>query len=222
MSIKNCLKDIAEKLSVKERDVATLSQWLYIFTKGYVSNLRSRRALPNDYWTAETVEDYMRCKVINFPIGVNNEEMRRDAFRTWIISRKLADEKEKDKKNLFVCSYNPSTQEVKYVKNICLHVDTKVEILGLLEHINLGTVAVTEQFFNNVTFGTNVTPGARVFIRRIFPIQNESDERLEKVVVTEAIKGENLSHIDDCHVLVIQEGGHSDGLDFALQATTTF
>ena len=201
-------------MSVKERDVATLSQWLYIFTKGYVSNLRSRRALPNDYWTAETVEDYMRCKVINFPIGVHNEEMRRDAFRTWIISRKLADEKEKDKKNLFVCSYNPSTQEVKYVKNICLHVDTKVETLGLLEHINLGTVAVTEQFFNNVTFGTNVTPGARVFIRRIFPIQNESDERLEKVVVTEAIKGENLSHIDDCHVLVIQEGGHSDGLDF--------
>jgi hypothetical protein len=31
--------------------------------QGYVSNLRSRRALPNDYWTAETVEDYMRCKV---------------------------------------------------------------------------------------------------------------------------------------------------------------
>ncbi len=22
-----------------------------------------RRAMPNDYWTAETVEDYMRCKV---------------------------------------------------------------------------------------------------------------------------------------------------------------
>eukprot|EP00092_Neocalanus_flemingeri_P017251 GFUD01018654.1.p1 GENE.GFUD01018654.1~~GFUD01018654.1.p1 ORF type:complete len:659 (-),score=173.57 GFUD01018654.1:257-2050(-) len=214
MSIKNCVKDIAEKLSVKERDVATLSQWLYIFTKGYVSNLRSRRALPNDYWTAETVEDYMRCKVINFPIGVHNEEMRRDAFRTWIISRKLADEKEKDKKNLFVCTYNPSTQVVKYVKNICLHVDTKVETLGLLEHINLGTVNITEQFFNNVTFGTNVTPGSRVFIRRIFPIQNESDERLEKVAVTEAIKGENLTHIDDCHVLVIQEGGHPDGLDY--------
>ena len=29
-----------------------------------MSNLRSRRALPNDYWTADTVEDYMRCKVI--------------------------------------------------------------------------------------------------------------------------------------------------------------
>jgi hypothetical protein len=209
------VKEIAEKLSVKERDVATLNQWLYIFTKGYVSNLRSRRALPNDYWTAETVEDYMRCKVINFPIGVHNEEMRRDAFRTWIISRKLADEKEKDKKNLFVCTYNPSSQEVKYVKNISIHVDTKVETLGLLEHINLGTVNITEQFFNDVTFGTNVShPDSRIFIRRIFPIQNESDERLEKVVVTEAIKGDILTHIDDCHVLVIQEGGHYDGVDF--------
>ena len=31
-----------------------------------MSSLRSARALPNDYWTAETVEDYMRCKVQNF------------------------------------------------------------------------------------------------------------------------------------------------------------
>jgi hypothetical protein len=31
-------------------------------------------------------------------------------FRTWIISQKLADEKEKDKKNVFVCTYNPETQ----------------------------------------------------------------------------------------------------------------
>ena len=30
--------------------------------------------------------------------------------RTWIISQKLADEKEKDKKNVFVCTYNPETQ----------------------------------------------------------------------------------------------------------------
>ena len=113
-SIKDAVKDIAEKLEIRDGEHTTLSQWLYIFTKGYVSNLRSRRALPNDYWTAETVEDYMRCKVINFPIGVHNEEMRRDAFRTWIISRKLADEREKDKKNLFVCTYNPSTQEVSF------------------------------------------------------------------------------------------------------------
>ena len=31
-----------------------------------MSSLRSARALPNDYWTAETVEDYMRCKVQHF------------------------------------------------------------------------------------------------------------------------------------------------------------
>jgi len=213
-SIKDAVADIAEQLSVRERNATTLSQWLYIFTKGYVSNLRSRRALPNDYWTADTVEDYMRCKVINYPIGVHNEGMRRDAFRTWIISRKLADEKEKDKKNLFVCSYNPTSQQVKYVKNICLSVETKVETLGLLEHINLGTIKVTEEFFNTVTFGTNVTPGTRIFIRRIFPIQNETEERLTKVLVTEAKKGDSLTHIDDCHVLVIQEGGHTGGLDF--------
>ena len=143
ITIKDAVQDIANKLEIKERDsLPSLSQWLYIFTKGYVSNLRSRRALPNDYWTAETVEDYMRCKVINFPIGVHNEEMRRDAFRTWIVSRKLVEEKEKEKKNLFVVSYNPENQEVKYIKNMCVHVETKVETLGLLEHINLGTVQV--------------------------------------------------------------------------------
>jgi len=32
--------------------------------------------------------------------------------------------------------------------------------------------------------------------------------------VSEAKIGENLTHIDDCHVLVIQEGGHNHGLDF--------
>ena len=216
ISLKDCLTDMAEKLEVKERDLTTLNQWLYIFTKGFVSNLRSRRALPNDYWTAETVEDYMRCKVINFPIGVHNEEMRRDAFRTWIISRKLADEREKDKKNLFVCTYNPTSCQVNFVKNFCLNVDTKVETLGLLEHINLGTVKITDQFFNQVTFGTKVAVGDRIFIRRIFPIQSESDEKLEKLIVTEAKRGENLTHIDDCHVLVIQEGGqgHVNGLDY--------
>ena len=80
--------------------------------QGYVSSLRSARALPNDYWTAETVEDYMRCKVaevlgrkilsskscscttmdfqvINFPIGVSNPLARRGAFKTWILSRSV-------------------------------------------------------------------------------------------------------------------------------------
>ena len=57
-----------------------LSYFLVFFYK-FQPLSRSRRAIPNDYWTAETVEDYMRCKVINFPIGVQNEAMRRDAFR---------------------------------------------------------------------------------------------------------------------------------------------
>ena len=100
--------------------------------------------------------------------------------------------------------------------------DTKVETLGLLEHINLGTVKITDQFFNQVTFGTKVAVGDRIFIRRIFPIQSESDERLEKLIVTEAKRGENLTHIDDCHVLVIQEGGHINGLDYELQLGTWF
>ena len=76
---------MAESLNVRDlhhNTSAELIQWLYIFTKGFVSNLRSRRALPNDYWTAETVGDFLRCKVINFPIGVTNVEKRRDAFRT--------------------------------------------------------------------------------------------------------------------------------------------
>merc|ERR1712142_917905 len=203
-SIKTCVKEIAEKLNVKERDVATLNQWLYIFTKGYVSNLRSRRAMPNDYWTAETVEDYMRCKVINFPIGVQNEAMRRDAFRTWIISRKIADDKEKDKKNVFVRTYNPDLQEVKFLKTHSLPVETKVETLGLLEHISLGSVKVDDKFFHEVTLGVPVTLGVKIYIRRVFPIQNERDERSQRVLVTEAVPGSTLTHIDDCHVLVVQ------------------
>ena len=52
---------------------------IILWLNNNLNNLR--RALPNDYWTAESVEDYMRCKVINFPIGVQNEAMRRNAFR---------------------------------------------------------------------------------------------------------------------------------------------
>ena len=48
----------------------------------------------------------------------------------------------------------------------------------------------------------------------MFPIQDESNERLEKLVVSEAILGDSLSHIDDCHVLVIQEGNHEVGVDY--------
>ena len=34
------------------------------------------------------------------------------------------------------------------------------------------------------------------------------------MVVSEAILGDSLSHIDDCHVLVIQEGNHEEGVDY--------
>ena len=102
---------MAKRLNVRELDLTTLNQWLYIFTKGYVSNLRSRRALPNDYWTAETLEDFMRCKAINFPIGDGVEQERvRDFFKTWIIGRRLSTEQEQHKKNLFVVKYNKNTR----------------------------------------------------------------------------------------------------------------
>jgi len=203
-SIQTAVEKIAKELKMSFSTTQPPSQWLYIFTKGYVSNLRSRRAMPNDYWTAETVEDYMRCKVINFPIGVQNEAMRRDAFRTWIISRKIADDKEKDKKNVFVCTYNPDLQEVKFLKTHSLPVETKVETLGLLEHISLGSVKVDDKFFHEVTLGVPVTLGVKIYIRRVFPIQNERDERSQRVLVTEAVPGSTLTHIDDCHVLVVQ------------------
>ncbi|XP_023319476.1 uncharacterized protein LOC111694717 isoform X2 [Eurytemora carolleeae] len=214
MSLKAAVEDIAKHVS-KDRSSPFLNQWLYIFTKGYVSNLRSRRAMPNDYWTADTVEDYMRCKVINFPIGVHNEAMRRDAFRTWIISRKITDEKEKDRKSLFVCTYNPDLQDVQYLKTFSLPVETRVETLGLMEHISLGSVQVDDKFFYDVTFGCPVTTGVRIFIRRIFPIQNEECERMKQVLVCEAVRGTVLSHIDDCHVLVVQlKKTFEESLDF--------
>jgi len=193
-----------------------LTQWLYVFTKGFVGNLRSRRALPNDYWTAKTMEDFLRCKVINFPIGVMNESRRKDAFETWVVARKVTElnTKERDKKNLFVCSYNPKTQEVKYVRNICVTVETKVETLGLMEHMNLGTLQVTDEFLNHLCFGLIAMP-SKMFIRRVFPVQDESNPQVEKLVVSEIVKGKHLTHIDDCHVIVLQEdvvGMDEDGL----------
>ena len=50
----------------------------------------------------------------------------------------MSDEKQKDKKNLFVVTYNPETKERKFVKSMSLHVDTRVETLAFSEHINLG------------------------------------------------------------------------------------
>ena len=37
---------------------------------------------------------------------------------------------------------------------------------------------------------------------------------MDRLVVSEAILGDSLSHIDDCHVLVIQEGNHEEGVDY--------
>ena len=148
---------MAKRLNGRELDVANLNQWLYIFTKGYVNvtKLTSKRA--QDNWTAKSVADYMRCIVIK----THNEESRRDAFRTWIIAKKLADEKDTDKKNLFVVRYNPLSQSITFVKNICIHVDTRAETLGLLEHINLGTVQVirTTRLLGNLKLKLIIYPG---------------------------------------------------------------
>lgn len=216
MSIADAVDSINKSMGIhQELSPNILTQWLYIFTKGFVSNLRSRRALPNDYWTAETMEDFMRCKVINFPIGVLNETRRRDAFKTWVIARMASElkmkQKEKDKKTLFVCSYNPTSKEVKYVKNIWVTVETGVETLGLMEHMNLGKVEVTESFLNHVSFGLPQHP-SKIFIRRVFPVQDESNPKVQKLAVTEIKKGEILTHVDDCHIIVIQED--APGLDY--------
>ena len=111
MNIQEAITVMANKIQIPDKDILFLDIWLYIFTKGYVSNLRSRRALPNDYWTAETLEDFMRCKAINFPIGDGVEQERvRDFFKTWIIGRRLSTEQEQHKKNLFVVKYNKNTR----------------------------------------------------------------------------------------------------------------
>ena len=81
------------------------------------------------------------------------------------------------------------------------------------EFINLGYIKVTENVFKTIT-GEIKKDGLRIFLRRVFPVQNETGEKLERLIVSEAKLGENLTHIDDCHVLVIQEGGDQGGLDF--------
>ena len=71
---------------------------------------------------------------------------------------------------------------------------------------------MTEDFISSVLMDTEAETGSRVFIRRIFPIQDENDANLEDILVSEVTVGDTISHIDDCHVLVIQEPG--DGLDY--------
>ena len=53
---------------------------------------------------------------------------------------------------------------------------------------------------------------AKIFVRPIFPIQNEINVELIKAFITEAKKGEYLTNV--CRVSVIQEGGHTKGIDF--------
>merc|ERR1719319_1814548 len=186
---------MTSKLEALGEDVTALAseqeccKWHYIFTKGYVNTLRSRRAMPGDYWTATTVEDYMRCKVINYPIGVQNEAVRRDAFKTWILGNKSMEDGEKNKKGLFVVIFDPNTQDVKFVKNFSLSVNSKVETLALLEHINLGTFLVTSELLAAVAEGAGAGPHPRVFLRRIFPIQDEREEHQQEVVVEELTLG---------------------------------
>ena len=112
MSIADAVKNISQSMGIYEDTPPDLlTQWLYIFTKGFVSNLRSHRALPNDYWMAENMEDYMRCKVINFPIAVLNEARRRDAFKTWVITRKISEVKMKDKDKNCLLYTSPSPRD---------------------------------------------------------------------------------------------------------------
>jgi hypothetical protein len=47
----------------------------------------------------------------------------------------------------------------------------KTNLMRLSIVIESSFFKVTDDFFRQVTFGTAVTPGARIFIRRIFPIQ---------------------------------------------------
>merc|ERR1719320_1539849 len=85
-----------------------------------------------------------------------------------------------------------------------------------MEYITLGRLEITEDFFTAVVAGTDATSDSRIFIRRVFPIQDEFDKKHQGVIVTEVIRGDTLTHIDDCHVLVVQEGhgGVGVGVDF--------
>ena len=67
-------------------------------------------------------------------------------------------------KTLFVCTFNPLSQEVKYIKTICVTNETK----ELVDHSKLGTVKVTDEFLNYVRFG--VEGANKIFIRRVYPV----------------------------------------------------
>ena len=138
MTLDQALRKICEGLKVKnmcgESAVSQFCYWHYIFTKGFVGILRSSRATPGETWTATTVSDYLRCKVINHPIGVDNAALRRSAFKTWIIAEKEVEEEvgaaNRKEKRMFVCTYNPNNQTVTFAKKFTMSVEAKTETLG--------------------------------------------------------------------------------------------
>ena len=119
-----------ENFRVYAHGGSELRHWLYKFNKGFFTDLRSRRAVTNQYWTAETFEDYMRYKSTRFPIGLSNADCRRDAFETLIVTRR-EEARGRTQKWLFVARYNPFSQGISYVKKIVFEVVPRMETLGL-------------------------------------------------------------------------------------------
>jgi len=186
----------------------SLTQWVYN-SKGFVSNLRSwifpnvKKVLVGNgtegHCNPETMGDIMRLtNLCDFP---NN-------YKTWVIARENSKSKREhvDQKMLFVCSYNNESQEIKYKGNICITTQTQRETQDLTNPLQLGTVAVTDDFLSKICFGfTEIS--SKIFIRRVFPNEDESDPEIQKLLVTEIVKGQQLTHVDNCHVIVIQENG---------------
>ena len=71
LTLEQALKKICEGLKVKKSAVSEFCYWHYIFTKGFVGILRSSRATPGETWTATTVSDYLRCKVVKQKTKIN-------------------------------------------------------------------------------------------------------------------------------------------------------
>ena len=124
-------------------------------------------------------------------------DSKEDTFSSWIVDYKLA----KDSKFmiLFVVRYNPLSEELTYVKSMVSPITSKVE--------------VTEEFMSRVLQDTEVNRGARVFIRRVYP--NDEDEMDAELMekLSEVIMGGSIRDISDCHVLVIQEPGAGTDYD---------
>ena len=72
---------------------------------------------------------------------------------------------------------------------------------------------MTEDLINAILMDTGAAPGSRVFIRRIFPIQEDNMVIEADKLVSEATVGDYIDYIDDCHVLVIQDPGEGPNYD---------